>query len=195
VWPGIPHWPDEPSSEGYGFVLPEARIDLGEVAEVFRRQFPGASVGEHRSAGIVDVVAVLADDWMVRVSLKIGVREDARDVASAGFLRDHLRAAEIATCDRLVDLMVADPGVSGAACEALEAALAWLVAQPGVIAIHPDSGEQLSVGIRRRGRATAETCMVVFRPGACDLDAAARAGGSPMPGTVAKWRSPPSAVA
>jgi hypothetical protein len=143
VRPGIPCWPDEPASEALGFVLPGAVIDLAEVAEVFRRQLPAESVGVHHSGGPIDLVAAFGDGWMVRVLLKDGVESDAEHMATEDFLRGHPRAAEIATCDRLVEVMVADPQVSVAAFEVLDAARGWLVGQPGVIAVHPDSGEPL----------------------------------------------------
>jgi hypothetical protein len=143
VRPRIPHWPDEPASEALGFVLPGARLDLAEVAEAFRRQLPAGSVAVERSGGRVGLVAAFGEGWMVRVMLKEGVRSDAEHMATEDFLRDHPRAADIATCDRMVDVMVADPDVSVAAFEALDAARAWLVGQAGVIAVHPDSGEPL----------------------------------------------------
>jgi hypothetical protein len=141
TWPGIPHWPDEPSSEVYGFVPPGADIDLSGAAESLRRALPGVSIEVHRSAGVVNVVAAFADDWMVRVYRKEGVRGDALEMVRGGFLRDHPNATEIITCDRLVDVMIADPQVSVTAFEALEAARGWLLSQAGVIVVHPDTGE------------------------------------------------------
>jgi hypothetical protein len=143
VRPGIPRWPDEPASEVIGFVLPGARIDLAEVAAALRHQLPGVAVVEHPPGGPVDSVAAFADGWMVRVLLKGGVQSDAEHMATEDFLRDHPRAAEIAGCDRMAEVMVADPDVSVAAFEALDAARGWLVRHPGVIAVHPDSGEPL----------------------------------------------------
>lgn len=143
VRPGIPPWPDEPASVALGFVLPGTDLDLTEVAEAFRRDLPTESVGVDRSEGRVELVAAFGDNWMVRVLLKNGVRSDAEHMATEDFLRDHPRAAEIATCDLLVEVMVADPRVSVAAFEALDAAHGWLVGRPGVIAVHPDNGKPL----------------------------------------------------
>ena len=56
---------------------------------------------------------------------------------------EHPRAAEMATCRRRVDVLVADPDVSVAAFDCLDTAREWLEAQPGVIVIHPDTGESL----------------------------------------------------
>jgi hypothetical protein len=148
AWPSIPHWPDEPASEAFGFVLPGADIDLAGVAEVLRRTGSGrrkgseVSVAEYRSSTWVDVVAAFAKGWMVRVYLKDGILSDARDMAGDCF-RDHPRAADIATCDRLVDIMVADPGGHRAAFDCLDAAREWLKEQPGVIALDPGTGEPL----------------------------------------------------
>jgi hypothetical protein len=141
--PGIPKWPAEPADEALGFVLPGAEIDLDGVAEAFRRQLPDESVRAHRVGGRVEVVAAFGDEWMVRVLLNDGIRSDAEHMATEGFLRDHPRAAEIAACDRLVVVMVADPEVSVAAFEVQEAARGWLVGQPGVIAVRADDGKPL----------------------------------------------------
>lgn len=140
VRPGIPRWPDEPTSEALGLVLPGASIDLTELAGLFRRQLPAEAIAVDSSRGRVDLVAAFADGWMVRAVFKEGVRSDAEHMASEGFLQGHQRAAEIATCDSMVEVMVADPTVSVAAFEALDAAIGWLVGQPGVIVVHPDSG-------------------------------------------------------
>jgi hypothetical protein len=64
-------------------------------------------------------------------------------VATEGFLRDHPRAAEIATCDRCLSVSVADPEVHIAAFEVQEVARAWLLGHPGVIAVRADDGEPL----------------------------------------------------
>jgi hypothetical protein len=140
AWPGIPHWPDEPTSEAYGFVLPGGDIDLADVAETLRRTVSGVSVGENRSGGRVEVVAAFAKSWMIRVYLKGGVLDEARDMAGDCF-RNHPRAAEIATCDRLVDIMISDPHCTPAAFDCLDIACEWLKAQPRVIVLHPDTGE------------------------------------------------------
>jgi hypothetical protein len=140
---GIPVWPDEPVSEALGFVLPTAVIDLSAVADLFRQRLPAESVRVYPVDGSAELVAAFDKKWMVRVLLKGGVRSDAEHMATEDFLRTHPRATEIATCDRLVDVMVADPQASVAAFEVLEAARDWLLGQSGVIAVHPDSGEPL----------------------------------------------------
>jgi hypothetical protein len=151
AWPGIPHWPDEPVSEVYGFVLPDMELDLSKVASIFRETGSGVSVGEYQTNDEVNfrhrpvvsqVVAAFAENWMVRVYLKVGVLGDAQQMADHCF-RNHPQAAEIGTCDRLVDILVADPDCSVAAFDCLDTAREWLKGQPGVIVLHPDSGEPL----------------------------------------------------
>jgi hypothetical protein len=146
AWPGIPHWPDEPVAEAAGFVLPEARMDLAPLLDLFRALSGrhGAAVGTHSQDGRLDVVAAHAEDWMVRVYFNEGedVQNDAQ-LQAADCYAGHPRAAEIAQCARLVQILVADPDCHVAAFDFLDTAREWLKAQPGVIALHPDTGEPL----------------------------------------------------
>ena len=69
--------------------------------------------------------------------------EAAYHAMAADAFADHPRAAEMGECRRRVEVLVADPAVSVAAFDCLDTAREWLKAQPGVIVIHPDTGESL----------------------------------------------------
>ena len=143
---GIPPWPDEPGHEAIAFVLPQAVIDLAPLAELLRERtrVQGGEVSTHDRRGQMDVVAAHGDRWMVRVYLQEGndVLADSRDMAGDCYA-DHPRAAEMALCARSIDVMAADPSVSVAVFDCLDTAREWLKAHPGVIVIHPDTGEPL----------------------------------------------------
>jgi hypothetical protein len=142
VIPGVPRWPGEPESDALGFVLPGGAVDLAELATALRQRLPDATVVQDRRLG-VETVAVFAADWMVQVQLMDSVRSDAEGMANDGFLRDHARAVDIATCDRLVLVAIADPHECEAGFEALDTARQWLVGHPEVIAVREDTGEPM----------------------------------------------------
>ncbi len=143
---GFPSWPEEPVHEVAAFVLAQARLDFALLAQLLseRARARNAQVATDRWRGILDKVAAYADGWMVQISMHEGedVLADCRDMA-ADCYAEHPRAAEMATCRCRIDVMVADPALSVAALDCLDTAREWLKAQPGVIAIHPDTGESV----------------------------------------------------
>jgi hypothetical protein len=144
--PGIPDLPDDANHEVLAFVPPQAGMDFKALTRVLseRARAQNAEFATHSWLGVIDEVAAYEDNWMVVVTFQEGdnVLADARDMAGDCYA-EHPRAAEIATSRCRVDVWVDDPGVHVAAFDCLDTVREWLKAQPGVIVIHPDTGESV----------------------------------------------------
>jgi hypothetical protein len=144
--PGYPEFPGEPEHEVLAFVLPQARLAFEAATELLAdlARTGGAQFATHEWRGVSDRAAAYGDEWMVEVSAQEGddVAADLKDMAGDCYA-GHPRAAEIAACRRRVDVWVFDPAAHVTAFECLDGVREWLKAQPGVVVIHPDTGEPL----------------------------------------------------
>ena len=92
----------------------------------------------------MDKVAAYVDDWTLLVTFQEDdqVHADLRDMASTCYA-GHPRAAEMATCRGRIDIYLVDPAAHVAAFDCLDTVLKWLKAQPAVISLDPETGEEL----------------------------------------------------
>ena len=144
--PGFPAWPDNADHKVLAFVSPQTRIDFAALTELMRERARanGARFATDSSSGVIDQVAVFDDKWIVLVTFQENdaVFADLRDMAGH-YYGEHPRTSEMATCRCRVDIHVLDPAVHVAAFDCLDTAREWLKSQPGVIAIDPESGEDV----------------------------------------------------
>jgi hypothetical protein len=142
----FPDFPEEADHEVLAFVTPDASIDFADLSKLLHQkaQAHDAKFATYRWAGVIDQVAVYADGWIVLVNFQEDnlVAGDLRDMASR-YYGEHPQAAEMARCRCRVDIYVSDPEVHVAAFDCLDTAREWLKAQPGVIAIDPETGEDV----------------------------------------------------